>query len=149
MCRPQFFLTIDSDFFGNADHQDRQPQTKNAKTNENSNSNVNGQSSRTMGGQHRGSLHASHLAVPGSIPGVAVIYQQRHCLKSLVGSVSNPSSTSSWQASTTKVFSEDHRRLFDNKEVAYLPPIQRPWVRFLAFPRIFLLMLLRFIDSTA
>ena len=36
-----------------------------------------------------------------------------------------------------------------NTEVAYLLLTQQPWVRYSVFPRIFLLMLLRFIDSTA
>ena len=34
-------------------------------------------------------------------------------------------------------------------EVAYLLLTQQPWVRYSVFPRIFLLMLLRFIDSIA
>ena len=36
-----------------------------------------------------------------------------------------------------------------SREVAYLLLTQQPWVQFLAFPRIFLLMLFRFIDSAA
>ena len=34
-------------------------------------------------------------------------------------------------------------------EVAYMLLALRPWVRFLKFPMVFLLMLLKFIDGTA
>ena len=45
--------------------------------------------------------------------------------------------------------SNDYFEGLHSTEVAYLLLIQQPRVQFLAFPRIFLFMLLRFIDGTA